>query len=145
MSRGVGLHLPWIFPNIMTVRGITETWSGRNTHIRIRTHTHIFVPVVRVDPHFLLVVIIWLMVASFHQILRDSYWSESMCIFKGKCSHGGVYDQTSRTEPTGGINKDTNSSSHGQLHRTAADLAVDATVDLLEDIRVAIGDRTFLR
>ncbi|XP_014327674.2 von Willebrand factor A domain-containing protein 7-like [Xiphophorus maculatus] len=79
-------------------------------------------------------------------LLTSGYYStESPAKPAGKCSHGGVYDQTSRTEPTGGINKDTNSSSHGQLHRTAADLAVDATVDLLEDIRVAIGDRTFLR
>ncbi|XP_032401524.1 uncharacterized threonine-rich GPI-anchored glycoprotein PJ4664.02-like [Xiphophorus hellerii] len=79
-------------------------------------------------------------------LLTSGYYStESPAKPAGKCSHGGVYDQTSRTEPTGGINKDTNSSSHGQLHRTAADLAVDATVDLLEDIRVAIGDRAFLR
>ncbi|PWA19359.1 hypothetical protein CCH79_00018338 [Gambusia affinis] len=79
-------------------------------------------------------------------LLTSGYYSTtSSAKPEGKCSHGGIFDQTSRTEPTGGINKDTDGSSHGQLHRTAADLAMDATVDLLEDIRVAIGDRTFLR
>ncbi|KAK7929289.1 hypothetical protein WMY93_005684 [Mugilogobius chulae] len=63
----------------------------------------------------------------------------------GKCSHGGSFDKTSKRDPTGGISKDTVSSSHGSLHPQAADLAVNATIELLEDIRLAVGDKDFLR
>ncbi|XP_051241569.1 von Willebrand factor A domain-containing protein 7 [Dicentrarchus labrax] len=63
----------------------------------------------------------------------------------GKCSHGGSFDQTSKQDPVGGINKDDVGSSHGSLHHKAADLAVNATLELLEDIRVAVGDKNFLR
>lgn len=45
----------------------------------------------------------------------------------------------------GGINKDTVDSDHGSLHKKAAELAVDASVELLEDIRIAVGEKTFLR
>lgn len=45
----------------------------------------------------------------------------------------------------GGINKDTTESSHGHLHPKAADLAVLATMELLEEIRVALGDGRFLQ
>ncbi|XP_076023377.1 von Willebrand factor A domain-containing protein 7-like [Genypterus blacodes] len=62
----------------------------------------------------------------------------------GKCSHGGFFDQTSRRDPVGGISKDDLGSSHGWLHPQAADLAVNATIELLEDIRLAIGDKNFL-
>lgn len=62
----------------------------------------------------------------------------------GKCSHGGAVDQTSLIEPKGGINKDTLESNHGFLHRDAANLAIAATSELLEDIRMAAGDRPFL-
>ncbi|KAM9819489.1 von Willebrand factor A domain-containing protein 7-like isoform 1-T1 [Syngnathus typhle] len=64
---------------------------------------------------------------------------------KGKCSHGGFLDQTSKQEPVGGINKDDIGSSHGSRHSQAANLAVTATMDLLEDIRLAVGDENFLR
>ncbi|XP_028302235.1 von Willebrand factor A domain-containing protein 7-like isoform X2 [Gouania willdenowi] len=63
----------------------------------------------------------------------------------GKCSHGGSLDRTSKRDPVGGINKDKVGSSHGFLHKDAANLAVDATVELLEDIRIAVGDVPFLR
>ncbi|XP_061686245.1 von Willebrand factor A domain-containing protein 7-like [Syngnathoides biaculeatus] len=63
----------------------------------------------------------------------------------GKCSHGGAFDQTSKREPVGGINKDKIWSSHGSLHHEAADLAENATVELLEEIRIAVGDHNFLR
>ncbi|TWW75015.1 von Willebrand factor A domain-containing protein 7 [Takifugu flavidus] len=63
---------------------------------------------------------------------------------KGKCSHGGAVDQTSLIEPKGGINKDTLESNHGFLHNDAANLAIAATSELLEDIRMAAGDRPFL-
>ncbi|KAM8898612.1 von Willebrand factor A domain-containing protein 7-like isoform 1-T3 [Spinachia spinachia] len=64
---------------------------------------------------------------------------------KGKCSHGGAVDQTSRIEPKGGINKDSFGASHGHLHTDAANLAMAATSLLLEDIRGAAGDRPFLQ
>ncbi|XP_074486744.1 von Willebrand factor A domain-containing protein 7 isoform X1 [Sebastes fasciatus] len=63
----------------------------------------------------------------------------------GKCSHGGAFDKTSRQDPVGGISKDDIGSSHGSLHHKAADLAVNATMELLEDIRLAAGDKNFLR
>ncbi|XP_053182806.1 von Willebrand factor A domain-containing protein 7-like [Scomber japonicus] len=63
----------------------------------------------------------------------------------GKCSHGGKFDRTSRQEPVGGINKDDVSADHGSLHHKAADIAVKATMELLEDIRVAVGDKNFLQ
>nr|XP_061792173.1 von Willebrand factor A domain-containing protein 7-like [Nerophis lumbriciformis] len=63
----------------------------------------------------------------------------------GKCSHGGSFDQTSKREPVGGINKDETGSSHGSLHYEAANLAVNATLELLENIRIAVGDKNFLR
>ncbi|KAL1282099.1 hypothetical protein QQF64_000902 [Cirrhinus molitorella] len=63
----------------------------------------------------------------------------------GKCSHGGFFDRTSSKEPTGGINKDDISSNHGFLHLRAADMAINATMELLEDIRLATGDQAFLR
>ncbi|XP_071377870.1 von Willebrand factor A domain-containing protein 7-like [Centroberyx affinis] len=64
---------------------------------------------------------------------------------KGKCSHGGFIDQTSWKEPKGGINKDSKSSSHGHLHTEAANTAIAATRELLEDIQGAAGDRDFLQ
>ncbi|CAB1316906.1 unnamed protein product, partial [Coregonus sp. 'balchen'] len=64
---------------------------------------------------------------------------------KGKCSHGGSLDRTSGQEPTGGINKDSLESNHGNLHTAAAEVAVVATRQLLEDIRGAAGDTDFLR
>ncbi|XP_040006070.1 von Willebrand factor A domain-containing protein 7-like isoform X3 [Xiphias gladius] len=64
---------------------------------------------------------------------------------KRKCSHGGAVDQTSTIEPKGGINKDTFDSSHGHLHAEAANVAITATSELLEDLRAAAGDRPFLQ
>ncbi|KAI1887898.1 hypothetical protein AGOR_G00195230 [Albula goreensis] len=64
---------------------------------------------------------------------------------KGKCSHGGLFDQTSRTDPVGGINKDDFEADHGHLHREAANVAINATMELLEDIRGAAGENDFLR
>ncbi|XP_061625323.1 von Willebrand factor A domain-containing protein 7-like [Phyllopteryx taeniolatus] len=64
---------------------------------------------------------------------------------EGKCSHGGCLDQTSKQDPVGGINKDDIRSSHGSLHNQSANLAVIATMQLLEDIRLAVGEKNFLR
>lgn len=47
----------------------------------------------------------------------------------GKCSHGGLLDKTRKRDPVGGINKDSFTSDHGTLHKKAANLAVDATMD----------------
>ncbi|KAM4547257.1 von Willebrand factor A domain-containing protein 7-like [Fundulus diaphanus] len=63
----------------------------------------------------------------------------------GKCSHGGILDETSKIDPKGGINKDSFKSSHGHLHTQAANLAIAATSQMLEDIRLAAGDTTFLQ
>ncbi|XP_073670668.1 von Willebrand factor A domain-containing protein 7-like [Paramisgurnus dabryanus] len=63
----------------------------------------------------------------------------------GKCSHGGFFDQTSRKDPIGGINKDDLKSEHGFLHLKAANMAINATMELLEDIRQAAGETAFLR
>ncbi|XP_063333347.1 von Willebrand factor A domain-containing protein 7-like [Pelmatolapia mariae] len=63
----------------------------------------------------------------------------------GKCSHGGSADRTSRRDPVGGINKDTLDSSHGFRHNEAANLAVRATMELMEDVRLAAGDTNFMR
>ncbi|XP_048852257.1 von Willebrand factor A domain-containing protein 7 [Brienomyrus brachyistius] len=63
----------------------------------------------------------------------------------GKCSHGGFFDRTSKQKPLGGISKDTTDSDHGNRHVDAANVAINATMELLEDIRGAIGDINFLR
>lgn len=54
-------------------------------------------------------------------------------------------DQTSTIEPKGGINKDSFDASHGFLHAAAANMAAAATSELLQDIRKATGDQTFLQ
>ncbi|KAJ8331969.1 hypothetical protein SKAU_G00430500 [Synaphobranchus kaupii] len=63
----------------------------------------------------------------------------------GKCSHGGSADRTSDQDPVGGINKDNDGADHGHLHRAAAIMAVNATMELLEDIRGASGENDFLQ
>ncbi|KAM3622749.1 uncharacterized protein V6R79_002777 [Siganus canaliculatus] len=80
------------------------------------------------------------------QTLTSGYFSETSPEKPaGKCSHGGPSDLTSARDPTGGISKDDINSSHGSLHQKAANLAVNATVELLEDIRQAVGDQRFLK
>ncbi|XP_050960926.1 von Willebrand factor A domain-containing protein 7-like, partial [Labeo rohita] len=80
------------------------------------------------------------------KILTSGYFS-LISPFKpaGKCSHGGLLDLTSYKEPTGGINKDDISSKHGFLHLHAAEMAINATMELLENIRLDTGDQAFLR
>ncbi|XP_060942359.1 von Willebrand factor A domain-containing protein 7-like [Limanda limanda] len=63
----------------------------------------------------------------------------------GKCCRGGQLDKTSSIDPTGGINKDTKDSQHGHLHVKAANMAIAATKQVLEDIRLAVGDPAFLQ
>ncbi|XDV12203.1 hypothetical protein PO909_000918 [Leuciscus waleckii] len=57
----------------------------------------------------------------------------------GKCSHGGSPDKTTVAGRSwDGINKDYSDSSHGSHHNKAADVAIDASVQLLEKIRERI-------
>nr|XP_015817322.2 von Willebrand factor A domain-containing protein 7 [Nothobranchius furzeri]XP_054586738.1 von Willebrand factor A domain-containing protein 7 [Nothobranchius furzeri] len=77
-------------------------------------------------------------------ILTSGYFSLLPSKPSGKCSHGNLPDATSFREPKGGINKDKFSSSHGDLHEKAANLAIAATSELLEDVRGAAGDKKFL-
>uniref|UniRef100_A0AAZ3Q054 VWA7 N-terminal domain-containing protein n=1 Tax=Oncorhynchus tshawytscha TaxID=74940 RepID=A0AAZ3Q054_ONCTS len=78
-------------------------------------------------------------------IIRDHFYIFLTFIYLGKsCSHGGSSDQTRRQEPTGGINKDSLESNHGNWHTAAAEVAVAATSQLLEDIRGAARDTDFL-
>nr|XP_043898266.1 von Willebrand factor A domain-containing protein 7-like isoform X1 [Solea senegalensis] len=63
----------------------------------------------------------------------------------GKCSHGGKFDRTRKMDPKGGINKDTLDSEHGHLHNQAANMAIAATSEVLQDVRAAAGDKEFLQ
>ncbi|ROI47898.1 von Willebrand factor A domain-containing protein 7 [Anabarilius grahami] len=80
--------------------------------------------------------------APFRNLIRPELPLNNLA---GKCSHGGFFDQTSDRDPTGGINKDDISSNHGFLHQRAADMAINATMELLEDIRADTGNVAFLR
>ncbi|CAL8356850.1 unnamed protein product [Boreogadus saida] len=64
---------------------------------------------------------------------------------KGKCSHGGTADLTSAVEPRGGISKDERRPGNEGLQDAAVTAATRASLQLLEDIRGAAGDRDFLR
>ncbi|KAF7655978.1 hypothetical protein LDENG_00047630 [Lucifuga dentata] len=64
---------------------------------------------------------------------------------KGKCSHGGSGDLTSTAIPRGGINKDESHPDNAALHTTAVNIATAASLQLLEDIRLAAGDNDYLR
>ncbi|KAM9770012.1 von Willebrand factor A domain-containing protein 7 [Menidia menidia] len=63
----------------------------------------------------------------------------------GKCSHGGASDLTSTSRPRGGISKDERLPHNQDLHDAAVRLATDATLQLLDDVRLATGDEEFLR
>ncbi|XP_017272500.1 von Willebrand factor A domain-containing protein 7 isoform X2 [Kryptolebias marmoratus] len=63
----------------------------------------------------------------------------------GKCSHGGDDDLTSTAVPRGGISKDDRRSDNVALQEAAVKIATAASLQLLEDIRSAAGDRDFLR
>ncbi|XP_067261338.1 von Willebrand factor A domain-containing protein 7-like [Chanodichthys erythropterus] len=64
---------------------------------------------------------------------------------QGKCSHGGKTDLSSTQNPRGGISKDEHLSYNADLHNKAVNLASEATLELLEDIRGAIGNKDYLR
>ncbi|KAK9981266.1 hypothetical protein ABG768_000819 [Culter alburnus] len=63
----------------------------------------------------------------------------------GKCSHGGETDLSSKQNPRGGISKDEPLSYNADLHNKAVNLASEATLELLEDIHGAIGNKDYLR
>ena len=61
----------------------------------------------------------------------------------GKCSHGGYIDSSGDRHATGGINKDSpfeDFSPHSSLHLDAARVAQQATVNLLNKIRLEVYD-----
>ncbi|XP_003218068.3 von Willebrand factor A domain-containing protein 7 [Anolis carolinensis] len=67
-------------------------------------------------------------------MLTSGYKLSATCRTKprGKCGHGGRNDVTQNFPPTGGINKETSDrqlSPHYQLHKQAAELAIQATRD----------------
>nr|XP_020451861.1 von Willebrand factor A domain-containing protein 7-like [Monopterus albus] len=64
---------------------------------------------------------------------------------RGKCSHGGASDLTSTAIPRGGISKDERRSDNVALHNAAVNAATAASLQLLEDIRLAAGNNDFLR
>lgn len=67
------------------------------------------------------------------------------CPAPGKCSHGGAADLTSAAIPRGGISKDERRADNVAFHNAAVTLATAASLQLLEDIRSAAGDKDFLR
>jgi len=65
---------------------------------------------------------------------------------RGKCSHGGIFDLSTRTAAVGfGINKDSIVSDHGSLHLIAAEIALAATVDQLSSLWSKVGNESFSR
>ncbi|XP_015251674.1 PREDICTED: von Willebrand factor A domain-containing protein 7-like [Cyprinodon variegatus] len=64
---------------------------------------------------------------------------------KGKCSHGGASDFTSTVVPRGSISKDERRPHNQALHDAAVNVAISASLQLLDNIRLAAGDHDFLR
>ncbi|XP_029949301.1 von Willebrand factor A domain-containing protein 7 [Salarias fasciatus] len=63
----------------------------------------------------------------------------------GKCSHGGAADLTSTRIPKSVLHKDEPGKDSAFFHNTAVNVATAASLQLLEDIRLAAGDNDFLR
>ena len=64
---------------------------------------------------------------------------------RGKCSHGGFLDSTSDLSAKGGINKDSLNekwSPHYYHHSRAAQMAEEATVDILQEMRKDVNNDT---
>ncbi|XP_041081631.1 von Willebrand factor A domain-containing protein 7-like [Polyodon spathula] len=79
------------------------------------------------------------------KLITTGYFSQLPIKPAGKCSHGGPWDMTRKSNAKGGINKDHYTSEHRYLHKQAADVAVSATEEVLEDIRNAVGDKAFIK
>ncbi|XP_056305971.1 von Willebrand factor A domain-containing protein 7-like [Danio aesculapii] len=79
-----------------------------------------------------------------NKILTSGYFGKSKK--PGKCSHGGKSDFTTGFRKSwNGINKDAIDSSHGLLHNQAAEVAIAATVQLLEKIWKSNNDANYFR
>nr|XP_019939290.1 PREDICTED: von Willebrand factor A domain-containing protein 7-like [Paralichthys olivaceus] len=64
---------------------------------------------------------------------------------QGKCSHGGAGDLSSTTAPRGGISKDERRFDNVAQHNAAVNIATTASQQLVENIRLAVGNEEFLR
>ncbi|XP_028656080.2 von Willebrand factor A domain-containing protein 7 isoform X2 [Erpetoichthys calabaricus] len=83
-----------------------------------------------------------------NNFLTTGYYGDDPKKPPGKCSHGGIFDESRHQSAKGGINKDTASflfSPHNYLHEDAAHLATLATVATLEDLWNAVGNEAFLK
>ncbi|KAK6469988.1 von Willebrand factor A domain-containing protein 7 isoform X1 [Huso huso] len=81
------------------------------------------------------------------KLLTSGYYNNDPPKPPGKCSHGGLFDQSRYQSARGGINKDSTSllfSPHHYLHDEAAHLATMATVSVLQDLRDTVGTQAFL-
>nr|XP_003198081.1 von Willebrand factor A domain-containing protein 7-like [Danio rerio] len=79
-----------------------------------------------------------------NKILTSGYFGKTKK--PGKCSHGGPLDFTTGFRKSwNGINKDAIDASHGLLHHKAADVAIAATVQLLEKIWKSNNDANYFR
>ncbi|MBN3288404.1 VWA7 protein, partial [Polyodon spathula] len=82
------------------------------------------------------------------KLLTSGYYNNNPPKPPGKCSHGGIFDQSRYQSSRGGINKDSTShffSPHHYLHGEAAHLATMATVSVLQDLRDTVGTQAFIR
>uniref|UniRef100_A0A3Q3WK07 Uncharacterized protein n=1 Tax=Mola mola TaxID=94237 RepID=A0A3Q3WK07_MOLML len=77
--------------------------------------------------------------------LTSGYMGIFSALKPTKCSHGGAGDMTSTTVPRGGINKDERRPDNSVFHNQAVKLATDASLQLLEDVRLTAGNHDFLR
>ncbi|XP_044307633.1 von Willebrand factor A domain-containing protein 7-like [Varanus komodoensis] len=84
--------------------------------------------------------------------LTSGYKTSATCREKlqGKCGHGGKDDENQDRPPTGGINKATSNpllSPHFHLHKQAAELAIQATMDFFVgddgSLLRELGDKIF--
>ncbi|XP_073405064.1 von Willebrand factor A domain-containing protein 7 isoform X1 [Dendrobates tinctorius] len=81
-------------------------------------------------------------------LLTSGYYGVSPVKPRGKCSHGGPFDDSRERSARGGINKDTATamfSPHHFLHEKAAELALKATIKFLSELRGEVTDRDMLR
>ncbi|KAL8213063.1 UNVERIFIED_CONTAM: hypothetical protein K2H54_060492 [Gekko kuhli] len=81
-------------------------------------------------------------------LLTTGYYGTKPEKPKGKCSHGGTFDDSRYRDPHGGINKDSSSflfSPHHYLHSEAAALAQEASTHFLEMLWRDIGNKQFMR
>ncbi|XP_015272378.1 PREDICTED: von Willebrand factor A domain-containing protein 7-like [Gekko japonicus] len=81
-------------------------------------------------------------------LLTTGYYGTKPEKPKGKCSHGGTFDDSRYRDPHGGINKDSSSflfSPHHYLHSEAAVLAQEASTHFLEMLWRDIGSKQFMR